>query len=87
MVTTWLGGNLYIVMEYIEGLSLLELCNSLKEKKKSFSEQRIWKMFTQVSNVLYSIAIALLTTITVVTIIPLLHRVTITVVTVSMSCY
>ena len=68
MVTTWLGGNLYIVMEYIEGLSLLELCNSLKEKKKSFSEQRIWKMFTQVSNVLYSVAIALLTTITVVTI-------------------
>ena len=51
MVTTWLGGNLYIVMEYVEGLSLLELCNSLKEKKKSFSEQRIWKMFTQVSNV------------------------------------
>ena len=44
-----LGGNLYIIMEYIEGSSLLQLCNSLKEKKKSFSEERIWKMFTQVS--------------------------------------
>ena len=43
-----LGGNLYIIMEYIEGSSLLQLCNSLKEKKQSFSEERIWKMFTQV---------------------------------------
>lgn len=47
-----IGGNLYIIMEYIEGLSLLQLCNSLKEKKKSFSEEQIWKMFTQVSKLL-----------------------------------
>ncbi|XP_065896487.1 serine/threonine-protein kinase Nek10-like isoform X2 [Dysidea avara] len=41
------ASNLYIIMELIDGASLLQYCNSLKEKNKSFSEDRIWKIFTQ----------------------------------------
>ncbi|XP_061633468.1 serine/threonine-protein kinase Nek10-like isoform X2 [Phyllopteryx taeniolatus] len=37
--------KLYIVMELIEGVPLLERCNSLKEKQQSFIEERIWNIF------------------------------------------
>ncbi|XP_077431278.1 serine/threonine-protein kinase Nek10 isoform X2 [Vanacampus margaritifer] len=39
--------KLYIVMELIEGVPLLERCNSLKEKQQSFTEERIWNIFIQ----------------------------------------
>ncbi|XP_051921819.1 serine/threonine-protein kinase Nek10 isoform X1 [Hippocampus zosterae] len=39
--------KLYIVMELIEGVPLLERCNSLKEKKQRFTEEQIWKIFIQ----------------------------------------
>jgi NIMA (never in mitosis gene a)-related kinase len=35
-------------MEYIEGAPLTEHFNSLKEKKDTFSEERIWNIFVQV---------------------------------------
>ncbi|XP_077382191.1 serine/threonine-protein kinase Nek10 isoform X2 [Festucalex cinctus] len=39
--------KLYIVMELIEGVPLLERCNSLKEKQQSFTEEQIWNIFIQ----------------------------------------
>ena len=42
------GDNLYIVMDLLEGASLLEHLNALKEKHEFFSEERIWKIFLQV---------------------------------------
>ncbi|XP_061918658.1 serine/threonine-protein kinase Nek10 isoform X3 [Entelurus aequoreus] len=39
--------KLYIVMELIEGLPLLERCNSLKEKQQHFTEDQIWNIFIQ----------------------------------------
>ncbi len=43
------GGHLYIIMELIEGAPLSEHITSLQEKKQCFTEQRLWKIFTQVS--------------------------------------
>ena len=42
------GDNLYIVMDLLEGASLLEYLNALREKHEFFSEERIWKIFLQV---------------------------------------
>lgn len=42
------GDNLYIVMDLLEGASLLEHINALKEKREFFTEERIWKIFLQV---------------------------------------
>ncbi|XP_069716167.1 serine/threonine-protein kinase Nek10-like [Phaenicophaeus curvirostris] len=39
--------RLYIVMELIEGVPLGEHFNSLKEKQKQFTEERIWHIFIQ----------------------------------------
>ena len=39
--------KLFIVMELIEGASLIEHCKSLREKKLRFSEQRVWHIFVQ----------------------------------------
>ncbi|XP_054637339.1 serine/threonine-protein kinase Nek10 isoform X2 [Dunckerocampus dactyliophorus] len=39
--------KLYIVMELIEGVPLLERCNSLKEKQQNFGENQIWNIFIQ----------------------------------------
>nr|XP_057910036.1 serine/threonine-protein kinase Nek10 isoform X2 [Doryrhamphus excisus] len=39
--------KLYIVMELIEGVPLLERCNSLKEKQEQFTEDQIWNIFIQ----------------------------------------
>nr|XP_061814794.1 serine/threonine-protein kinase Nek10-like [Nerophis lumbriciformis] len=39
--------KLYIVMELIEGVPLLERCNSLKEKQQHFTEDQIWNIFIQ----------------------------------------
>ncbi|XP_034029524.1 serine/threonine-protein kinase Nek10 [Thalassophryne amazonica] len=41
------GEKLYIVMELIEGVSLAEHFNSLKEKQQKFTEERIWNIFVQ----------------------------------------
>ncbi|XP_041844531.1 serine/threonine-protein kinase Nek10 [Melanotaenia boesemani] len=41
------GEKLYIVMELIEGVSLAEHLNSLKEKQQQFTEERIWNIFIQ----------------------------------------
>ena len=43
------GGHLYIVMELIEGASLCDCLTSMAEKKERFEEDRIWRIFTQVS--------------------------------------
>ena len=40
--------NLYIVMELVEGATLLDHINSLTEKGGSMAEQRIWAIFTQI---------------------------------------
>ncbi|XP_015212928.1 serine/threonine-protein kinase Nek10 isoform X3 [Lepisosteus oculatus] len=40
--------RLYIVMELIEGTPLGEHFNSLKEKQKQFTEERIWNIFIQI---------------------------------------
>ena len=40
--------RLYIVMELIEGATLADHFNSLKEKKTRFEEHRIWNIFLQV---------------------------------------
>ncbi|XP_022243556.1 serine/threonine-protein kinase Nek10-like isoform X3 [Limulus polyphemus] len=39
--------KLYIVMDLIEGLSLNEVINSMKEKEETFLEERIWKVLIQ----------------------------------------
>ena len=39
--------HLYIVMELIEGAPLAEHINSMKEKRKHFPEDRVWKIFMQ----------------------------------------
>ncbi|XP_057689836.1 serine/threonine-protein kinase Nek10 isoform X1 [Corythoichthys intestinalis] len=39
--------KLYIVMELIDGVPLLERCNSLKEKRQRFTEELIWTIFIQ----------------------------------------
>ena len=39
--------RLYIVMELIEGASLAEYFNSLKEKSSKFDEERVWHIFLQ----------------------------------------
>ena len=39
----------YIVMELVEGATLLDHLNSLAEKAESMPEQRVWSIFTQVS--------------------------------------
>ncbi|XP_033116019.1 serine/threonine-protein kinase Nek10-like isoform X3 [Anneissia japonica] len=39
--------KLYVLMELIEGAPLYEHFNSLKEKKDSFTEERIWNIFIQ----------------------------------------
>ena len=41
--------SLCIVMELVEGATLLDHINSLAEKGLAFAEQRIWSIFTQVS--------------------------------------
>ncbi|XP_005455165.1 serine/threonine-protein kinase Nek10 isoform X1 [Oreochromis niloticus] len=41
------GDKLYIVMELIEGVSLGEHFNSLKEKQQQFTEDRLWNIFIQ----------------------------------------
>ncbi len=43
------GGHLYIVMQYLEGASLLEHITSLKEKGQKFTEERLWRVFTQLT--------------------------------------
>ena len=44
------GGHLYIVMELIEGAPLSDIITSLADKKERFEENRIWRIFTQVAN-------------------------------------
>ncbi|XP_076326720.1 serine/threonine-protein kinase Nek10-like isoform X2 [Tachypleus tridentatus] len=39
--------KLYIVMDLIEGLSLNEVVNSMKEKEEMFLEEKIWKLLIQ----------------------------------------
>ncbi|XP_076465974.1 serine/threonine-protein kinase Nek10-like [Babylonia areolata] len=41
--------KLYIVMELIEGATLADHFNSLKEKKSHFEEHRIWNIFLQMT--------------------------------------
>ena len=50
--------RLYIVMELIEGATLADHFNSLKEKKTRFEEHRIWNIFLQVCSVLFFILIS-----------------------------
>ncbi len=40
--------SLFIVMELVEGATLLDHLTSLAEKKRAMSERRIWQIFTQV---------------------------------------
>ncbi|XP_056332123.1 serine/threonine-protein kinase Nek10 [Danio aesculapii] len=40
--------KLYIVMELIEGAPLAEHFSSLKEKKQTFTEERVWNIFIQI---------------------------------------
>uniref|UniRef100_A0A7S3LWD3 non-specific serine/threonine protein kinase n=1 Tax=Palpitomonas bilix TaxID=652834 RepID=A0A7S3LWD3_9EUKA len=42
------GDNFYIVMELVEGTTLLDHLNSISEKGKRMPEQRIWHFFLQV---------------------------------------
>ena len=42
------GSALYIVMELVEGATLLDHLNSLLEKGHSMAESRIWSIFTQI---------------------------------------
>ena len=42
------GDSFYIVMELVEGATLLDHLNSLSEKRQSMAEPRIWQLFTQV---------------------------------------
>eukprot|EP00049_Salpingoeca_infusionum_P002982 m.61885 g.61885 ORF g.61885 m.61885 type:complete len:1271 (-) comp11886_c1_seq1:380-4192(-) len=42
--------SLYIVMEMVEGASLMDHFNSLAEKQETMSEPRIWKIFVQICN-------------------------------------
>jgi serine/threonine protein kinase len=42
------GDFFYIVMELVEGATLLDHLNSLSEKRQSMAEPRIWQLFTQV---------------------------------------
>nr|XP_009290964.1 serine/threonine-protein kinase Nek10 isoform X2 [Danio rerio] len=42
------GDKLYIVMELIEGAPLAEHFSSLKEKKQTFTEERVWNIFIQI---------------------------------------
>ena len=39
--------SFYIVMELVEGATLLDHLNSLSEKRQSMAESRIWQLFTQ----------------------------------------
>ena len=48
MFILYVANTLYVIMEYIEGAPLTEHFNSLKEKKDTFSEERIWNIFIQV---------------------------------------
>ncbi|CAL8356027.1 unnamed protein product [Arctogadus glacialis] len=41
------GGQLYIVMELIEGVTLADLFSALKEKQQKLTEQRVWNIFVQ----------------------------------------
>ena len=41
------GDYLYVVMELLEGAPLYEHIASLQEKGQTFSEPRLWKIFTQ----------------------------------------
>lgn len=45
----YIDDRLYIVMELIEGAPLGEHFSSLKEKRHHFAEERLWKIFIQVS--------------------------------------
>lgn len=47
-VLYFIGERLYIVMELIEGAPLAEHFNSLKEKKETFPETRVWDILMQV---------------------------------------
>ena len=42
------NGLLYIVMELVEGASLLDLINSSAEKKQRMTEESVWEIFLQV---------------------------------------
>jgi NIMA (never in mitosis gene a)-related kinase len=42
------GDSLYIVMELVEGATLLDHLNSLTEKGQTMAESRIWAYFTQI---------------------------------------
>ncbi|EDQ86523.1 uncharacterized protein MONBRDRAFT_38400 [Monosiga brevicollis MX1] len=44
------GSNLYVVMEMVEGASLQENVNALKEKGQTFRETRIWRIAIQIVN-------------------------------------
>lgn len=46
-------------MDLLEGASLLEHINALKEKREFFTEERIWKIFLQVlyCTLLYSVRV------------------------------
>ena len=55
------GSSLFIVMELVEGATLLDHINSLNEKKDTMPEGRVWALFTQIclalryaENMLYS---------------------------------
>lgn len=41
------GEHVYIVMELLEGTSLIDHVNSLAERGSKFTEARIWKIFLQ----------------------------------------
>jgi serine/threonine protein kinase len=43
------GGHLYIVMELIEGAPLSDIITSLADKRGRFEEERIWRIFTQLT--------------------------------------
>ena len=45
----YIDDRLYIVMELIEGAPLGEHFSSLKETRHHFAEERLWKIFIQVS--------------------------------------
>ncbi len=49
MATLSLDGHLYIVMELLEGASLGEHISSLGEKGLRFSEERLWRIFMQLT--------------------------------------
>lgn len=51
----------YIVMELVEGATLLDHLNSLAEKSEAMPEQRVWSIFTQVLMLLGRELAALLT--------------------------